>query len=543
MPDYKIKFEYEGLGKKASAGRQNALQAQKKSMGLPEISKPLSKKGISTQQGFGKETVSSIKVLNKSIKKLISSNESLAKNIKGSSALGRGGSGGGLGAGGAGIGRIGASIPILGAAIAAIGFSVQKINQIGNAYIEKASQQLGNVGIGGFRRGEGVYNAAQMGAGMKAYGMGAGQFATGATPNKTALQMGGVFGLSAEETLRTAGQFKRAGANYQQAAYTGAGAGIQTELPMLLTGMADILTEAIRDGVNTSDMSKDLAKEVSALTMRTPGKSVEAALNIVRSFQGVQKGLAGGKMGTAQGLFAAKASQQMLMERITGKGGKEYIKSLEDQGFISAKQAKAMGGLEKGTGFEKFLETSPSAAYSLLRKFTAEASPAMLQKRTIGIMKSKFGDTPEGRQRAYDFALSQGFSENQAQLETLMQPGQDIGKKTTEAGRRVLAGKSKQVERSEAGMTVQRQRVRENLIFKYGNEFAKSSLKMEKAMISLAEGVMPVASAAISKLGEVTAEASKSISTSIENFGKLNKKMSNMKISSDPFSNLYELAK
>lgn len=529
--DYKIKFEYQGMGKQVAVARQRALQVSKKAIG-----------GTSSSSS-ARESISSLRTLNSSINKLINSNKELTNAIKRSSGLGGGGSPRSslkLGGGSAGFGGIGASIPILGAAIATVGFTIQKINQVGNAYIEKASQQIGNVGIGRFQRGRGVYTGSQMGAGMKSYGMATGKFLQkGAKPNKTALDVGAIYGLSAEETLRTAGQFKRAGASYKEAVFGGAGAGIQAELPTLLTGMAGIFTDAVREGINTSSMSKDMAQQISAIALKTPSKSIEAALNIVKSFQGIQKQISGGKIGSAQGLYATKAAQSMLMERLTGEGGADYRSKLLKQGFISEKQATAMSGLKKGAGFEELLQNAPSVAMPLLRKFTAESSPAELQKRTIGLVKKSFGDTPEGRQRFYDFATSQGWAENQSQLETLMGVGE--GGFDMKKGQKIIKQKAKGVEQSAAGMAVKRVQQRESMLFDFGASFAKQSLAIEKSMLNLARKAAPMATSAIESLGDAAMKAAQGLNEIKGNYNKIKNKMSKITPGASGAEVLYEL--
>jgi len=556
--DYNIKFEYKGVGKNVSGMRQKALKSQKgmpKKTGISESGgnqtissiksladniskliksnndvvgalktgtkdftklkdkkipsktfepvKDIQKRRVGFTNGKERQTISSLKRLTSSITKLIKSNKNVigafksgAKTIAKAVTSGARGVKRMTGAGGAG-------------GLIAVGFIIQKIKQISDAYLDKVSQQLQNVGIAGFRRARGIYTSAQVGAGMRAYGMETGKFIGKKTrPPESALRVGAIFGLSAEETLKTAGQFRRAGAGYQQAVYAGAGMGIQAEVPTLLTGMAGIFTDAVREGINTSDMSKDMAQEISAIAIQTPAKSVDAALNIVKSFQGVQKQIVGGKMGTAQALFTTRASQQMLMEKLTGERGPSYLKKLEDQGFVSPEQIKRLRKLGPEAGFEDLLQAAPSAAFPLLRKFTAETSPVALQKRTMRLVKKSFGDTAEGKQRFYDFATSQGWAESQSQLETLMRAGEapQLPVKAEKRGKEIITRKAKDVERSAAGLAVKRIQQREALILKYGNSFAKSSLKMEEAMLNIADEAAPLMVGAIKGMGMAVQE-------------------------------------
>lgn len=490
--DYNIKFEYKGIGKQASGIRQKVLQAQKKGASAAT--------GVS--QAGGRETISALRTLNTSIQKLIASNKELTRAGKGAGA----GSGAGAGRGGAaGIGRMGASIPILGAAIAMLGFTIQKVNQIGNAYIEKMSQQLTTVGIGGSgRRGQGIYTAAQMGAGMKAYGTATGKFVSGKQgPNQSALDMAAIYGLSPAETLQTAGQFKRAGGNYQQAAYMGAGIGIESELSTMMTGMAGILTDAVRDGVNTSDMSKDMARDLSAFVMATPGKSVEAAMNMVKSFSGVKKQVAAGKMGSYQALETTKASQQMLMEKLTGDKGTSYIKKLQEGGYINEKQSERMqSGLKEGSKFKDLLKIAPKAAFMLTRKTAAEAGAPQLLQRTMQNIKGKWGKGAEGFQRFTDFARSQDFSLSDANIKTawdtekITVPG-DVALK----GAKGIKGRAAKVRGGPEGMAAQKYLEMENLLLGAGKKFADTTLEMQTAMLNVARTAAPYAVKGITELG------------------------------------------
>jgi hypothetical protein len=252
-------------------------------------------------------------------------------------------------------------------------------------------------------------------------------------------------------------------------------------------------------------MSKDMARDLAAITMKSPGQSVEAALSIMRNFSGVRGQITGGKIQSAQGLFATKAAQSMLMERITGPGGSAYIENLRKTGFLSNDQASRMQGFVyrgKGT-FEDLLQTAPSAAFPLLRKFTAEASPVALQQRTLKTAAARFGNTAKGRQRFYDFALAQGWAENQSQLEFML-TGKEMPTAGAETrGARENIKRAQMVESGPMGMGIKQIRQREELIFKYGESFGETSLKMEKALIGIADKAANLVSPAMAKLATV----------------------------------------
>jgi hypothetical protein len=487
--DYKIKFEYKGIGKQASATRNKVLQAQKN----------IEKRSAGTGMG-------EIKTLNASINKLIASNKELARTINRNITPGTGAGG----AVGAGVTRAGISGISRGgmsglAALGVAGFAIQKINQIGNAYIEKTSQQIGTVGIGGFQRGRGVYQAAQMGAGMKSFGMATGRFGgKGVRPGRAALDIGAIYGLSPEEVFGTAGKFRRAGAKYEESADIAMGAGVQTELPQLLQGMSNILTDAIREGINTSDMSSDMAKNIAMLSRQTPAQSVEAALNIVQGFKGGMQQVAQGKMGGMQQLYTAQAGQQLLMKKLQGPGRGDFIKRLEQEGSISKQQADLMRGMGPKATFQNLqTQIGGAGAFSLLRKQAAESDPTEILKEVMSIAKKQYGAGAEGFQRFSGVAAAQGWSVSQEQLRAawnMKELTPDESKAMTARGRGMRRTRAESVEKGKAGLGVQRAITRENLILDYGAKFADTSLAMEKSMMNLARTVAPAASTALNSL-------------------------------------------
>jgi len=487
MADYKIKFEYKGIGKQASGIRQKVLQAQKSAK----------KDGQASTSSKDVQSINSIKKLDTTIQKLIASNKSLENSIKSQSKMpGRGGGGnlpGGGGTGGiGGMGRMGASIPILGAAIAAFGFIAKKINDVGNAYIQKAGEQIGNVGVGGFRYGRGVYKASEMGAGMKAYGMKSGKFAKGTRPDQTALDVGAIYGLSAQETLGQAGLIKRAGGDYGKIAAQGRGSGIQTEIPMLMTGISSIMEESIRNGINTSDMSKDIGKEVSALTMKTSGKSVDAAMNIIKSFSGVKASVSRGQIGTFEGMYATKASRNVLMESLTGKNKTDFLERLEKEGSISAEQRKKLSGLGKDATFADVTKSIGGAgAFFLQKKTSAEAGPAKLLRGTMKEFQKTYGTGSEAMQRASNIYAQQGGTLNQEQFRTAWMTAKGDPVDRAAEGAKEIRKQARGVEVSKSGINVGRQIQRESFLLRHGEDFAKASVMMERQLLSMAEQTIP----------------------------------------------------
>jgi hypothetical protein len=429
MPNYRygITFEYKDVGKNIANVRQRVAAAQKKA--------------AQTAAGIPAAGMNAgvIKRLDNTFQKLIQSNKNLETTIKSTSGISPAGTtpGGrtpgfrpGLGGGGrAGFGGIGASIPIAGAPIALTGFVVKKMQQITDAYISKVLEQKETAGLGGFRTGAiGTYLGAERSAARKAYAMATGRFDAPKISTVEA-QYGGVFGLGAPEVRRQAGIFARAGADYGQTVTQALGVGVETELPILMRGIADELEEAVKKGINTSDMAQDLGKEISSITMRTETKNVDAALNIIRSFKSVKEAVGRGKIGGIEQLYTRQATQDLLMERLKDPA---YLLRLRKTESISKRQ------------YEKLAEFQGRGDYGELRKIMGTGTTEYLtqkvarEARSTEILKQKFknirkqwGSGIEGMQRAQVFAAQQGWSLSPEQFITMYKEAEGETKKTT----------------------------------------------------------------------------------------------------------------
>lgn len=516
--DFKIKFEYKGMGKAASATRQRVLQAQKTATQTGSSS---------TSERANKEFLSSLKTLNTSINKLIQSNKSLESSIKKANfGGGGGGEGGGGGDKSGGFGGMGASIPVLGAAIAAIGFTIQKVNQIGSAYMERTGQQFGSVGVAGFRGAHGLYNSAEIGQGMKGYSAGTGRFERKTAVNQSAIDIGTMFGVPIDETLKQAGIFSRTGGDYGKIANQALGGGIESELPMLLGGLSDTLEEAVKEGINASDMSKDIGKELINLTMKTPGKSVQAALGMMGSFGGVKKTLSAGKMGESlENMYAAQTTKDIMMQNLTGANKQIYIDQLASGGYITDKQKEKLLKL-KGTSSYEDVQSAVGnvAAHTLFKKTAAETSTDKMMMETTRKIQKQYGSGAEGFQMFSTIADQLGWSDNQSQRMAKWQAAQ--GKPVAGAekiGSNILEQGTKEVTDSAAGMSRARDVRREALMFKYGEKFAEASLQMEGKMLEIADKAAP---AVVKGMGYV-GDAAISLGNALESLSKKIEKSKN----------------
>jgi hypothetical protein len=484
--DYKIKFEYKGIGKQATQARQRAIQAQK-----------------TAEKKTSGSSISQNKELISAITKLIDSNKRLEAAVRRSAGLGGGGGRPGTTGGGGGgdsIGGIGRALPLgLGAALAGVGFAMSKIQQIGRSYMDLASQQIRSVGSGGFRTRAGIYGSAEMGAGMGAFARSSGRFARNRVtsgkgaeaPLVSARGLGAAYGLAAEETFGMAGTFERAGGDYMKTAAMGRAAGIESEMPIFLQGISSTMEEAIKSGLDASDMAKTMGKNLAELTKLTPGKSVDAAMRAVASGRAAKEASARGQVAGFEGFYTREASKSLTMEKLQDP---EQLKKMYEAGDISAEQMKRLGKyktyseLEKGEG---------GAVSGFLRRMvTGSADESELRKRAFGELSKQYGNTEEGMQRAMITAQSQGWSGTEADFRTMYKQAAGIGGTIgldVSKGAGAVAQDISYVEKSAAGAAVKGKGQMEDLVMGEGAKFMNSAIAIEKAMQDLARALSPSA--------------------------------------------------
>jgi hypothetical protein len=478
----------------------------------------ISKKGIDTNTKLNTNLLKlnqSITLLTAAVKKSGGVTGSGGGNIPGRMPLGGGDS--------AGFGGMGASIPIAGAAIALTGFVIQKVNQIGNAYIERTSQQAKSVGVGGFRRGEGMYNAAEIGAGMQAYGMASGKFAQGIDPEKAAIQSGNIFGLSSGEVLGQAGTFARTGADYQKALYTGAGAGMETELPRMMQVMGQTLEEAVKNGVNTSDLSKDLGLEMASLTMATTTKSVDAAVKIAQA-AGISKSKAAmGQMENIEDLFVWRGAQEELLASLNASPEEKEKKLayMEERGLISFPQKHALGREKKitaetlvGMGGEELLVSATEDVAESMSEYKAAKK---IEKGYMGMDENMSINRMEMLSKAFG-----GMGKNLRSVS--LAKDQDFSGADVEGKKKIETWEKKKVLETAPAMGVMFERTKENDILTYGKEFAQATIEMDAAMRNLAKVGMNVATSSITTMGEAATKLQNSFAGLTSDIEKIKEK-------------------
>lgn len=311
------------------------------------------------------------------------------------------GRGGGLRGGAGGMGRMGAAVPVLGAVIGAFAYAVSKVLEVGRAHIAKVTEQRGTAGVAGLRGnlGQGVFTAAEYGRYVKERRMAAGRFEETELQGKGVSAVGqmgmgrqttAIFGQEAgasrlEGLLSVSARGRgEKGANLgvrefnemMMRTFTGAGnktRDIGTEVPIMIREISSKMEEAVREGVNGSDMAKDMASELTQLARVTPGGQIRSAIQTQKSMMGIQQQAAMGQGGTgawrmnvaARGLLTQKGEKgkgAALRKRLMGTGllTGEQQKILEEGGQLPPEQMQflmqAAQGEQSGLVREQFLK-------------------------------------------------------------------------------------------------------------------------------------------------------------------------------------------
>ena len=373
MADFNINLKYKGAtggaGKGAggkSSGPAGGLDreiAKTRDKAVKE-SKKEENKGAFTKDTAKKLVDSNVK-LTSTLTKLIQSNAQLLKALERAAGIHGGGGGTPAPGPGPGIGpkdetqkkvfkgtmygtAVGNALSRAPGTIGdTISFALQKIHQIGTAYMEETGKQKRSSGVGGFRYGESHFYGEELSSGMKSFGEATGEFQSRARHhekgeyhytnadkkivnwdkagyhmvnsdiNQSALKMGNIFGLGTEEPLHQAGVFKRSGneANFQKSMNIGAGHGIESELPIFISAISDSLEEAMKNGIDASEMNNKMGEQLAVLT-KYSNNNVESALRTARAFSGTKEGMAKGQVTDLKGLLAWKNVQKSVLDEM-----------------------------------------------------------------------------------------------------------------------------------------------------------------------------------------------------------------------------------
>lgn len=290
------------------------------------------------------------------------------------------GGGGGRDAGGGAMGAMGSAIPFVGAVLGALAFGFHQIMSIGRAAHAKRMEQAETWGVAGMQtsgRYTGVFNAASWGAYIRERRMAAGRMGVGnaaeypvggshehalRTHAPWGIRMAAVFG-GAPEFARAAGMldiFRPSGttgatptgetvlSNIIRGTFRGgrggaAVRGIGTEMPLLIREMTSAMEEAVRNGVNASDLASDMAAELVDIARSTPGGQIRSAMQIQQNLSGVQAAAARGQGGGVEH-FQMMMTARNLLTANTPEGAEARRRLMESGMLTSAQAAK----LERG---------------------------------------------------------------------------------------------------------------------------------------------------------------------------------------------------
>lgn len=322
-----------------------------------------------------------IQRLDRSIIKLIKSIVSLSGNVRtaarsgglggGTGLPGRGGAGAGFSGAGMSMGRMGGALPIAGAILGAFGYAVSKVMQLGRASMAKVLEQRGAAGVAGFHRGgryTEVFSAAEFGQYLRERRMAAGRFeAGGARGSREGTEYAGgavtraplsirataLFGTGSE-FARTAGLMDisarlrgRTGeqdlSNVIRSTYRGRGErtrGIGTELPFLLREITSSMEDAVRNGVDASNVARDMATEMVQISRVTPGGQVRSSQQLQRSMIDIQQQAARGQGGVSSWRMNMAARSLLLN---TGQAGQRVRNRLRQTGMLTQRQEALLG--------------------------------------------------------------------------------------------------------------------------------------------------------------------------------------------------------
>lgn len=183
-----------------------------------------------------------------------------------------------------------------------------------------------------------------------------------------AMNISSIFGMGSQ-TAKTVGLLdvmgggkggERAFKNVIESTYYKQGGkvkGFGTELPLLLNEMNSVMEEAVRRGVNKSDIAEDMAKEIKGFVASSPGSTVRSAIEIQKNAMNVQKDAAKGKFATIPGLIIMQEAVNLI------ENNKEVQASLIQQGLLSQEQLdRGLTAGEKRFTAQAYLETQPKKA-------------------------------------------------------------------------------------------------------------------------------------------------------------------------------------
>ncbi len=351
MPKYELEIGVSAkTGKGGSTGdlRQQVQQSKELASINKKVAKEFSKGGSTIPKNLDSSIKKLIMEQQKQIQELKKNTTELQRQRNTQSGRGIGRGGGGHDVGG-GIGSMGASLPIAGLLLGAAGFIVSQVFKVGQAYISKMGEQVSTAGIAGTKHGGigGYFDAAQTGQLVKARRMSYGKYqGAGVGGSDSAVDYAKRFGLGADEIGRHLGLMDvmsrgKGGKSFSDVIGIAQKGGIETEIPLLINAISGSLEEAVKDGVNASDMAREMAQEVAMLTKYSPNGTARSAIEAQRSLMGVQKNVARGQFGDLSGFRMFEVARGQIRDMMSGKGNQKTLQGLLDQGIVSKDQIDA----------------------------------------------------------------------------------------------------------------------------------------------------------------------------------------------------------
>jgi hypothetical protein len=552
MADFNINLKYKGAtggagkgaGSKSSgtAGGLDREIAKTRDKAVKE-SKKEENKGAFTKDTAKKLVDSNLK-LTSTLTKLIQSNAQLLKALERAAGIHGGGSGTPAPAGpplkdetqkkvfkgsmyGTAVGNAMSRAP--GTIGDTISFALQKIHQIGTAYMEETGKQKRSSGVGGFRYGGNHFYGEELSSGMKSFGEATGQFQSRAKYhkqgeynytnekgkkvnwgkagyhmvnsdiNQSALKMGNIFGLGAEEPLHQAGVFKRSGneENFKKSMNIGAGHGIEAELPLFMTALSDSLEEAMKNGIDASEMNSKMGEQLAVLT-KYSNNNVESALRTAKAFSGTKEGMAKGQVTDLKGLLAWKGAQKSVLDEMndetivdkkTGKTKRDvYFEKRVEAGDITEDEAKQYKG-KKNINFQDIERISGGRGAWLIQQRSQEMT-------NMDIMKSVYA----GKGKTLDHrSFGQMLGEDPAQWAIVRKYSENKGgvPDAEKKGEGILKAQYKGYESQGSTWGTDFGIQKQNAVIANGYQFAEALQKMETTMLKLAVTSMPAVTLAL----------------------------------------------
>jgi hypothetical protein len=423
----------------------------------------------------------------------------------------RGGGGVGGGAGG-GIGGIGASVPIVGAFVGALGYITQQVMRVGRANIEKRMEQMSTAGItGGVLRDSlsQTMSIAQSGQYLRERAISAGRYAQGRPWQyqegpTAAMLYGSTFGQAPQEVARTVGlldvstggQGERA---FERIADQLVSGGVETEMPAVIGAITDVMEEAVREGVNNSDMASDMAKEVSLLTAGASNRQARAALQTIQNMMTVQKSVAGGEFSSVAQYRMYRSAEKMLSR----KGVQE---KLIQSGYFTEQ-----------TDFENLDYTQKRVAVQYLSQQRAGDVREQYVRDIVQSLGGE-GEKEERMRRFHVLAQDLGLSKDVEESRRLFTMAEGGGTQQPVEG--AAMGEFRQRGITDASQAQAMQNRLDALVLSQ-DAAGEAYVEINNSLIALAETAGPKANATLSEFNTLIGEMTETMGESIVSMGNL----------------------